>query len=180
MSVDKRLDEIVNILKNAEGPVSGSFLSKQLGVSRQIIVGDITRLKEKEIDIIATSKGYVLSRAGEVSKVFKVHHNAQDTEKELNLIVDLGAEVRDVFIFHRVYGQITAKLNIRSRKDVRQFMENIENGSSNLLTTATDGYHYHTIIADDEKTMLMVAKELKENGFLARLTDYEPECVTKD
>lgn len=180
MSVDKRLDDIVNILKDSDVPVSGSMLSKQLGVSRQIIVGDITRLKEKEIDIISTPKGYVISRTSEVIKVFKVHHDAEDTEKELTLIVDLGAEVRDVFIFHRVYGEIHAKLNIRSRKDVRKFVENIENGSSTLLTTATDGYHYHTIVASDEETIAMVETELKDNGFLAKLTDYEPDSIDRN
>lgn len=178
MKVEKRHQELINILRKSDGPVSGSRLSELLNVSRQIIVSDINRLRENGYDIIPTPKGYILSRKDEVSRVFKVHHNADDTEKELFLLVDLGAYVKDVFIYHKVYGEIHAALNIRSRKDASEFCENIRSGKSSPLSSATAGYHYHTIITNDMETMILVEKALRENGFLAELTEYEPDAVS--
>ena len=177
MAVDDRLSLIIDMLKKADRPVSGTLMATEFGVSRQIIVQDINRLRDKGHTIISTPRGYYIDRTDEVSRIFKVYHTVEDTEQELNLIVDLGAEVRDVFIFHKVYGEIHAKLGIRSRKDVKEFLASIKSGKSSPLSTATAGYHYHTIIARDQETMDMVERELKAEGFLANLTDYEPESL---
>ena len=177
MDLLERLDGIIDILTKSDKPVSGTYLSEKFGVSRQIIVQDITRLREYGRDIISTPRGYVLGRDDEHTRVFKVYHTAKDTEKELNLIVDQGGEVRDVFIYHRVYGEIHAKLSIRSRRDARNFCEDIKSGKSSTLSSATGGYHYHTVVASDEETLIHVEKELSSKGFLAPLTDYEPEVL---
>ncbi|MFR4339013.1 MAG: 3H domain-containing protein [Lachnospira pectinoschiza] len=34
-------------------------------------------------------------------------------------------------------------LNIHSRRDIKAYMEEINNGSSTLLMNVTSGYHYH-------------------------------------
>ncbi|MCR4866353.1 MAG: transcription repressor NadR [Lachnospiraceae bacterium] len=177
MSALNRQNSIIEMLKATDSPVSGSTLSEKFNVSRQIIVKDINALKERGFLIISTAKGYVLDHSDDVIRIFKVHHTIDDTEKELNLFVDMGAEVRDVFIYHKVYGEIHAKLNIRSRKDVKDFCSDIANGRSSLLMNTTSGFHYHTVVARDEETMTLIERSLKENGFLAELTDYEPEGV---
>jgi len=175
MSVSIRHNTILELLMKADAPLSGSYLAKTLKVSRQIIVQDMNHLKAEGHAIISTARGYILDPTQTIEKVFKVYHTVKDTEKELNLIVDLGATVKDVFIYHRVYGEIHAKLGICSRKDTSDFCEDIKSGKSSPLMTATAGYHYHTIAAKDEYTLGLVEKALKENGFLAKLTDYEPE-----
>lgn len=177
MTVSKRHEKIIDLLTKSETPVSGSSLASTLNVSRQIIVSDINQLREKGYDIIPTSKGYVISRSGEISKVFKVYHSTEDTKSELYSVVDLGGEVRDVFIYHKVYGEIHAKLSIRSRKDADDFCKSIDEGKSSPLMTATGGYHYHTIITRDMETMSLIEQSLKENGFWANLTDFEPESL---
>lgn len=177
-SVHERQKEIIDILTKSETPVSGTALANRCNVSRQIIVQDIYRLREEGFDIIPTSKGYIISKSGEISKVFKLYHSEKDTRKELYLVVDLGGEVRDVFIYHKVYGEIHAKLSIRSRKDADNFCNDIDTGKSNPLMTATGGYHYHTIITRDMETMEQIEKSLAENGFLAALTDYEPDSLS--
>lgn len=177
MNVADRHKAIVDLLTKSNAPLSGSYLSEYFKVSRQIIVSDINQLRTKGYDIIPTSKGYVISRSGEVSKVFKVYHSTDDTKKELYSVVDLGGEVRDVFIYHKVYGEIHAQLSIRSRKDADDFCNDIESGKSSPLMTATGGYHYHTIVTRDLDTMVLIEKSLKENDFLAALTDYEPESL---
>ena len=109
--------------------------------------------------------------------MFKVHHTEDATRSELELIVDLGAEVKDVFIFHKVYGEIHAALNISSRRDIEEFCKDMESGKSSPLMTATNGYHYHTISARDNETLRLVEEVLKREGFIAPLTDYEPEAL---
>lgn len=175
MKVDNRHSDIISYLKKADEPVSGSALSKEFNVSRQIIVQDINQLRDKGYSIISTTKGYVLENGDEVTKVFKVRHTIEETEKELKLVVDLGAEVRDVFIYHKIYDKIRAKLCICSRRDVKVFCDKLMSGKSAPLMTATDGYHYHTIVAKDVETMRMVEKALSENGFIAERTEYEPD-----
>lgn len=178
MAVNTRHKDIITMLKRADAPVSGSSLAKLTGVSRQIIVQDITTLRENGYQILSTPKGYILDHAQDVKRVFKVYHSVDDTEKELQLIVDLGAEVKDVFIYHKIYNEIHAKLNISSRKDIKDFCDKIKSGESSPLMSATGGYHYHTIIAKDIETMNMVEEALKSNGFLANLTAYEPDELT--
>ncbi|MCQ2494593.1 MAG: transcription repressor NadR [Lachnospiraceae bacterium] len=179
MTLKERHAEIIHILKQSEAPVSGSSLSKQLGVSRQIIVSDIETIRADGNMILSTPKGYVIIPTQYVERVFKVYHTVEDTESELNLIVDLGAEVKDVFISHHVYNEIHAKLNIASRHDVSVFCDNIKSGKSSPLLTITGGYHYHTIAAKDTETLTRVEEALREKGFLAPLTEYEPAALTR-
>ena len=51
MEGDKRREKLLLILKEANGPVPGSDLAEKLGVSRQVIVTDITLLRAKNLDI---------------------------------------------------------------------------------------------------------------------------------
>lgn len=92
----------------------------------------------------------------------------------MSLIVDCGAVVEDVFVYHRAYGVVRAKLNIKSRIDIERFMEDIRTGKSSLLKNTTAGYHYHTIVAESSEILDLVQEKLKERGFLAQLQDYEP------
>lgn len=179
MALKDRHTEIIHILKQSDGPVSGSALSAKLGVSRQIIVSDIEALRTDGNMILSTPKGYVIIPTQYVERVFKVFHTVEDTEKELNLIVDLGAEVKDVFISHHVYNEIHAKLNIASRHDAKVFCDDIKSGKSSPLLTVTGGYHYHTIAAKDTATLELVETALRDNGFLAPLTEYEPAALTR-
>lgn len=179
MAVEQRHSEIIELLSKSDEPLSGSFFSKHFGVSRQIIVQDVNNLKKDGYDIIATPRGYLLNRSNKVTRIFKVQHSADRTAEELNLIVDLGAEVKDVFIYHKMYNEIRAKLSIRSRKDVLEFCNGISSGQSSLLSMATAGYHYHTVVADSEETLNLVGLALMRSGFLAELTEYEPNGIVK-
>ena len=60
MRAAERRKEIVNIIMSEKQAVSGGKLSKLLGVSRQIIVGDISALKADGYDILSTHSGYVI------------------------------------------------------------------------------------------------------------------------
>lgn len=174
MNGQERRDEIVKIIKDSDKPVSGTELAKQLGVSRQVIVQDMALIRANGIEIMSTNRGYVIREEKEVGRVFKVIHTNNEVEEELNLFVDLGAKVEDVFVYHKVYGVIRVTLNIKSRRDVKTYMEGISSGKSTNLLNLTSNYHYHTISAEDEQVLDMIQEELSQRGFLAKLQDYEP------
>ncbi|MBE5939128.1 MAG: transcription repressor NadR [Lachnospiraceae bacterium] len=165
MKADERRKEIVSIIMSESEPVSGSVLSERLNVSRQIIVQDITMLKAAGFDIISTHKGYVLKENPYAERVFKLKHTSEQTEDELMSIVGLGGMVMDVFVWHRVYGRIDAKLNIFTEKNVQEFMEGIKTGRSSELMHITSGYHYHTVRAESEKILDDIENVLKEKGY---------------
>ena len=121
---EEREKKILEILRNSETLVSGTYLAEFFDVSRQVIVQDIAILKAKNIDIISTNRGYRLLSKG-IKKVVKVKHDDSEIRKELNAIVDLGASVEDVFVIHKTYGKIRVKLDIKSRRDVDLLVENI-------------------------------------------------------
>lgn len=174
LSGQERREQILKILRSSEEPVAGTELAGQLCVSRQVIVQDMALIRANGIDVMATNRGYVLHETQQVSRVFKVIHTDEQVEEELNLFVDLGSIVQDVFVYHKVYGVIKVPMSIKSRKDVRKYMEGISSGKSTNLMNLTSNYHYHTIIAEDEQTLDLVQEELRKKGFLAKLQDYEP------
>ena len=176
MNGTQRRQKIVELLMVAEQPLSGSALAKELGVSRQIIVQDMALLRsQKDLEIMSTYQGYVIPKnKAACSRVFKVRHTPEQTEQELQEMVDLGGRVEDVFIYHRVYGVVRGELHIRSRKDVADFIHRLQEGSSALLMEVTDAYHYHTVFADDTETLDQIQSRLSELGFLAPLREHEP------
>lgn len=179
MKGDLRRQAILNRLSESAGPVSAGNLSKEFGVSRQIIVKDISRLRADGAHIESFARGYVFEKTAKPRRVFKTIHSDDDVEKELNLIVDLGGRVNDVFVYHKFYNKVTARMNIKSRLDVQNFLDNITAGKSSLLKNITSGYHYHTVSADDVQTLDIIESELKKCGFLAQLQEYEPDEINK-
>ena len=166
MRAAERRKEIVNIIMSEKQAVSGGKLSEMLGVSRQIIVGDISALKADGYDILSTHSGYVIQGTPLCERVFKVFHTREQTENELNTIIDFGGTVADVFVWHKVYGKMTATLNISSRHQVAQFLEGVRTGKSSELMNITGGYHYHTVRAESEEVLDKIEKELKEQNYI--------------
>ena len=161
MTGKERRDSIIKMISD-KSPVSGGSLSKSLDVSRQIIVSDIALLRAEGYDIISTNRGYFLNSPSGATIVVKVNHTDEQT------IVDLGGAVIDVFVHHKVYGKISADLNIRSRRNVKEFIENIKSGKSTPLKNITSNYHYHTISAENEEVLNIIVEELKNKGYLMK------------
>ena len=174
MKGEERRKKLLDILSSSNHPVSGGALSKELDVSRQIIVQDISLLRANGATIFSTNKGYLLQEDKKHSRVFKVYHSDDQVEEELSTIVDAGGQIRDVFVYHKVYGVLKADMGIKSRRDIRSYMEEISTGKSSLLKNVTSGYHYHTIDAESEEILDAIQAELQQKGFLAKLQDYEP------
>ncbi|MDD6261863.1 MAG: transcription repressor NadR [Clostridiales bacterium] len=175
MTASERRKKIISLIKESDTPLSGGALGRETGVSRQVVVQDIAILRSEGCPITATARGYVLDGQSRCSRLFKVHHTNERTEEELTLIVDLGGCVQDVMVNHKIYGKMSAPLNVKNRRDVQTFIRNIESGKSVPLLNVTSGYHFHRISADTPEILDEIEAALSEKGFLAELMPYEKD-----
>lgn len=165
---EKRRKQIIGILKDSKGPVSGTRLAKVLKVSRQVIVQDMALLRAQRMQILSTYKGYFLEAAvkEQYVRIFRVQHDTEHTLDELQLIVDYGGKVADVFVEHPLYGQLRADLAITNRLEAKQFVEQMETHAAHPLKLLTDDCHYHTVTAPSEEQLDLIEQELREHGYL--------------
>ena len=156
-----RRDAIIELLQKEVEPVSGSALAKKMGVSRQVIVQDITLLRTA-YPILATARGYLLNQTeSKCRKTFCVKHSVEQARDELNRIVDLGGKVLDIMVEHDVYGEIRADLMISRRKDVDTFCAQLEASKSGPLNSIGCGVHYHTVEAENAEILEEIGKALE-------------------
>lgn len=174
MSGEKRREEMLTMLRQSAKPVSGTALARNFAVSRQVVVQDIALLRAQNQEIISTNKGYLLKQSFPNQRIFKVHHTDQEMEEELNLIVDYGGKIEDEFVYHKVYNVIRVEMGLKSRREIKEYMEKLKSGKSKSLKDVTSGYHYHTVTAESEEILDQIQEELQKRGFLAELRDYEP------
>lgn len=168
MKGEERRSKILCMLKNNQKPLKGSWLSEEFSVSRQVIVQDIALLRAEGRDIIATPQGYILMSQNpeSVKRVIAVKHSEEDMEDELRTIVNMGGKVLDVTIEHKIYGELTGRLQLKSLFDVEEFIKKIKDGDSKPLSQLTQGVHIHTIEADDNEVMDRIIQALREKGYL--------------
>lgn len=168
MKAPERREKIIDLLLAERVPVPGSLLAERLGVSRQCIVQDISVLKAAGCEIFSTNSGYLMQGGPLAERVFKVYHTEEQTEDELNLIVDLGGTVSNVFVWHKVYGKLEAPLHISSRFHIKRFMDDIHSGKSTELMRITGGYHYHTVQAESEDVLDNIGRALAQRDYIAQ------------
>ncbi len=172
---EDRRSLILKWLTESVEPITGTLLASKTNVSRQVIVQDISILKARNYPILATSQGYVFikeqAKTDLYSKVIACKHLPEETERELNMIVDLGGSVKDVVVEHPVYGDLTASLMIRNRRDVQDFTHKMSSTNAALLSQLTDGVHLHTIEARTHEQLDEICNALSEVGFLLSSED---------
>ena len=168
MNASARRQEIVDILRAASAPVSAGMLARKLGVSRQIIVGDVALLRASGADVAATPRGYLLSEAPTEGKRFTVacQHTKEQITAELYAVVDNGGEVLDVIVEHAVYGQIAGALHLTSRFEVDEFVKKLSTEQALPLSSLTDGVHLHTILCRDTAMFERIRAALRRERVL--------------
>ena len=162
----ERKYEIYNELLGKIIPVSATVLAEKFSVTRQVIVKDVSILKAEGKEIISTTKGYVLKKDKGFRISVNVCHDIDAMSEELTAVVDLGGRILNTSINHPVYGTIGESLNIKSRKDIKDFLLRISTEQCQPLLSLTKGSHSHVIEADDEETLKEICQVLKEKGFL--------------
>ena len=172
----ERRKRIVELMRSSSAPLSGTALGKATGVSRQVVVQDMALLRTQGYPVVATARGYLLDQPKECVRLFKVCHTNEQTEEELTTVVDLGGRVRDVMVNHRIYGEVTAPLNIRNQN----FMKDLRSGKSTPLMNITSGYHFHHISAESEEVLHEIEEALRQKGYLAEFSPYEKKRMAEE
>ncbi len=167
MRSEERRAAVLKALREAKEALSASALAERYRVSRQVIVGDVALLRAGGEDISATPRGYVLRRGEEgILRRLACRHSDAEMESELNAIVDQGCTVLDVIVEHPVYGELTGALHLKSRYDVREFLDRCAQSDARPLSDLTEGVHLHTVSCPDEAAYERVRKTLHELGVL--------------
>lgn len=169
MKAEKRREEILSLIGNTENPIPANVLKERFNVSRQVIVQDIAVLRAGGYDITSTNRGYFLNTRAKAARVFKCRHNFDEIVREGNLIINAGGTVEDIFVNHRVYGRISARLDLHNRTHVEELYRSLVSGASKPLMSVTDGYHYHTVTADSEEKLDEIERLLRESGYLIEI-----------
>ena len=161
----KKIIEMLNIKK----PLTGTFLSKNLMISRQVIVQDIAILRAEGYGIVATPQGYIIpDYSGKkcAKKIFACIHSSEEIEDELKIIISMGGRVIDVYVEHPAYGEIRAMLMLSSIFDAEEFVRKLKESVGEPLLVLTKGVHLHTIEADDETKLKIIEDRLGKKGYL--------------
>lgn len=168
MNAQERRQSIIQTLRAADAPVSASNLAQSLGVSRQIVVGDVALLRAQGTPVAATPRGYVLRETREegLRVTAACRHGARDIRDELYAVVDAGCGVLNVIVEHPVYGQIAGELQIFCRYDADRFCEALAASSAEPLCSLTGDVHLHTLLCPDEPRRDAALAALRNLGVL--------------
>ena len=170
MNAAQRRERILTRLNSAGAPLSASTLAAELGVSRQIVVGDVALLRAGGAQIDATPRGYQLHPAekGYTGILACVHCTQEEMRRELYTVVDQGGIVVDVAVENPLYGELRGNLNLASRYDVDHFIQQAADTPECLLSRMTGGVHLHTLRCPDRASFERIRAELDRQGLLYR------------
>lgn len=167
-----RRENILQRLTETDKPLNGTELAQIFDISRQVIVQDIAILRAENHPIISTNRGYLLGKQeNKAHRTFCVRHTKEEILEELNLIVDDGGQVMNTIVEHDVYGQIAVEMFLKNRRDVKDFVKQLDETQSILLTSLTNGLHFHTVTAESEEDLDRIEESLKERGFYVALME---------
>lgn len=172
MNNQMRREKLLEILRNEAAPITGVELSKRLKVTRQIIVGDVALLRSAGRPIMSTARGYILEgTAGQKGCNRQLACQAKTMEEkelqqELNAVVDNGGVIHYLQLDTPVYGELCIPLNIRSRRDVRQYLSKVKESGNPFITVVTGGSHQLVVETHSEEEMNAIEEDLDALGLL--------------
>lgn len=169
MKAHERRAEILSLIGNSQNPVAANFLSEKYSVSRQVIVQDIAILRAQGYGVISTNRGYVLDAGLRAERVFKCRHTLSELVDESEIIISRGGKVEDISVHHRVYGKISARLELSTLRHAEELYRSLVSGASKPLMSVTDGYHYHTVSGENEQILDEIECALREKGYLIEI-----------
>jgi uncharacterized protein len=165
---EERRSRLIELLRSAEAPITGSDLSNELAVSRQVVVNDVAIMRATGVAILGSPRGYVLvdhAGDGPISRIAS-RHDREGNRREFEILVDRGIEIVDVVVDHPAYGELSANLLVRSRTDVDRYMQAIDGDGAQPLWALTNGVHVHHVRAPSADALEAAKRELAEAGIL--------------
>ncbi|WP_332647192.1 transcription repressor NadR [Lysinibacillus sp. 54212] len=167
---EERRLELLTLLQNHKGPITGTDMAKHANVSRQVIVNDMNLLKARNEPIVATSQGYIYYMAEQAVRTYErkivCMHSSQETKDEMYTLVDCGVTINNVIVEHPIYGEITASIMVSNRFEVDSFLNRLQESNASLLSALTDGTHLHVISAPSTEMLDQAEARLREKGYL--------------
>jgi hypothetical protein len=158
----EKKDKILNILMSRETPIKGKELAKLIGVSRQMIIQYISKLKTEGYNITSTRDGYILEREKGIRKMIAVKHSSDEIEDELFSIVKAGGKILDVIVEHPIYGEIKGRIDVENENDIIKFLSLLKTTHATPLLELSNGIHIHTIEVKDDETFEKVKIAIKK------------------
>jgi uncharacterized protein len=169
-SGDRRRREMLAWIQAQNSPIQGGDLARRFRVSRQCVVQDVAILRASGKEILATPMGYRLPEQS--SRTFQAilacRHRPEQTEEELQILVDHGVKILDVLVEHPLYGELRGSLMIESRADLEDFLKRVRAKKATLLSLLTNGIHLHTVEASREEMITRAKAKLRARGFLLK------------
>ncbi len=166
---DKKRQQLLDLLLNASEPIKGQSLAEHLEVSRQAVVQYIAIIRASGVNVIATHTGYMIPKLPENAEHIKTIYSTHEDEhirEELEIIVDMGGKIIDVIVEHPVYGEIICPINIKSRYEIDNFLDDLEKHKAKPLSVLTGGHHRHTIEVPSEKVYQLIVDKLREKNYI--------------
>jgi uncharacterized protein len=166
----ERRRRLTEWMRSQPGPVHGDDLARRFRVSRQCLVQDVAILRAAGVEILSTPQGYRLPQVRPAAHraTLACRHTPEQTEEELNILVDHGVRVLDVVVEHALYGELRGSLMIESRADAQDFLRRWRKTKANLLSTLTRGVHLHTVEASRSEMIARAKARLHERGILLK------------
>ncbi len=168
---EERRQKLLELLKMGTEPIKGTDFAKKAGVSRQVIVGDMTLLKARNEPILATSQGYIYMNQSNTGLAYERQiacvHEPSDAKEELYTLVDAGVVVKNVTVEHPVYGELTASIMVANRHEVDLFLSRVKETGASYLSELTGGIHLHLIAATSSEFLDAAIEGMRSKGFLA-------------
>jgi uncharacterized protein len=171
MAGAERRRRLTEWMRAHAGPVHGDDLARRFGVSRQCLVQDVAVLRAAGVEILSTPQGYRLPPQGKSTAhraTLACRHTPEQTEEELNILVDHGVRVLDVVVEHALYGELRGSLMIESRADVQDFLARWRQTKASLLSSLTRGVHLHTVEARRPESIARAKARLQQAGILLK------------
>ena len=167
MTGEERRACILRDLKEADRLIRGTTLAIRYGVSRQVIVGDISLLRAAGIPIYSCPRGYSIKKC---VKEHGLRYKIQSKLRDDNIATGLMAVVRDggqvysIGVEHKVYGNIEGKVSLKTEQDVIKHMKRLHESKSSLLSSVCEGEHYLYIDVPDEETYIKIRNKFHTLG----------------
>ena len=118
--------------------------------------------------IVSTRRGYQINGRS-LTMDFECRDKAMDTDgamEEMNIVVDNGGMIASITLLPDFCGPIQAFLNLKNRRDVKQYLENFRAYNIPLIATLSKGIHTLTVAADSQEELEAIRQNLQDAGIL--------------